>query len=160
MKILFYILFFFIFFIKIASIQSINVSGKHLNLIVEDDLQYPVSLLINKFVSNSNLVINARYVNRDYIKNLSHDDSINIIITQNRNKEFLKENFNIKSDVFFGNSSYCLCSHKDRKLFGYNYSSMNNLFKKNVFENISIGSHNSNFFVGELLTLIFALSLR
>ena len=150
MKIPFYILFFFIFFVKIANIESINASGKYLNLIVEDDLQYPVSLLINKFISNSNLVINARYVNREYIKNLLYDDSINIIIAQNRNKEFLEKNFNIKSDVFFGNTGYSLCSHKDRKLFDYNHSSMTDLFKRNVFDSIAIGSQNSNFFVGEL----------
>ena len=150
MKILLYILLFFMFFIEIENIKALSATGKYLNLIIEDDLQYPLSLLINKFVSRSDLVINARYVSKDYIKNLSYDNGVNIIITQNRNKEFIEKNFNIKSDVFFGNTGYCLCSREDEKLLNYNFFSMTDFFKYNFFNKIATGNHNSNFFIGEL----------
>jgi hypothetical protein len=141
-------LFFILFFVGIEDSRSAGVSAKYINLIVEDTLYYPVSLLINKFVLNNNLVVNARYVNAEYIRNLEFDESINIIITQSKNRDIIKKFFNIKSDIFLGNTSYCLCAHVDKKASYKNVASLNDILKQNNFDTLAIGDRNSNFFVG------------
>ena len=143
-----------IFFLQIILIISIidsaygaGASSKFINIVVDDSLYYPFNLLVNKFIQNSDVIVNIKYVNNSFYKNLSYDEKINIFITQKNNKNIIEKFFNIKASNFIGMTTYCLCANKDHDLKNFNILSLNDLEKSNVVRSIGVGSINSAFFL-------------
>jgi hypothetical protein len=136
-----------VFFLTNA--QGSELSSRFLNVVVDDALYSPFNLLADKFIKKSNTILNVKYVNNSFYKNLSYDEKINVFITQKSNKNFIEKFFNVKASNFIGIATYCLCVNQDSDLKNANILSLSDLEKNNFVQNIGVGGTNSAFFLSK-----------
>lgn len=148
------VVFVFVMFLLFSNdVQSAGISSKFVNIVVDDGLYYPLNLLMNKFAKDKNLILNIKYVNKDFYKTLSYDEKISVFVTQKSNRTAIEKYFNIKFSNFFGMVLYAVCINKNSDVQYKNIKSLSDLEASDSFQNVGIGSNNSTFFLDRKIKL-------
>ena len=102
------------FILKSKNLFGEGQNSKYINIVIDEELYYPISELSEDFTREHDIILNMKFVKDGFYKSLNFDKLVDVFITKSINRKKIETVFNLRSSSSIWQSSFGICGENSK----------------------------------------------